>query len=41
MEEYVEAELTGYSVPKNMDIDKPVSKIVYVDTQEHTLWEAK
>ena len=41
IEEYVEAELTGYSVPKNMDIDKPVSKIVYVDTQEHTLWEAK
>ena len=41
IEEYVEAELTGYSVPKNMDIDKPVSKIVYVDTQEHTLWETK
>ena len=41
MEEYGEAELTGYSVPQNMDIDKPVSKIVYVDTQEHTLWEVK
>ena len=41
IEEYVEAELTGYSVPNNIDIDKPVSKIVYVDTQEHTLWEAK
>ena len=41
IEEYVEAELTGYSVPKNMDIDKPVSKIIYVDTQEHTLWETK
>lgn len=41
IEEYVEAELTGYSVPNNMDIDKPVSEIVYVDTQEHILWEAK
>ena len=41
IEEYVEAELTGYSVPKNMDIDKPASKIIYVDTQEHTLWETK
>ena len=41
MEEYVEAELTGYTVQKNMEIDKPVSKIVYVDTQEHILWEVK
>ena len=40
MEEYVEAELTGYTLPRNLEIDRPVSKIIYVDTQEHTLWEA-
>lgn len=40
MEEYVEAELTGYTLPENLEIDMPVSQIIYVDTMEHTIWEA-
>ena len=40
MEEYVEAELTGYTLTENLEIDMPVSQIIYVDTMEHTIWEA-
>ena len=41
MEEYVEAELTGCTLPENLEINMPVSQIIYVDTMEHTIWEAK
>lgn len=41
MEEYVEAELTGYTLPGNLEIKRPVSQIIYVDSQEHLIWETK
>ena len=41
MEEYVESELTGYTLPEPMQINRPVSKIIYVDSTEHVLWKLK
>lgn len=38
-EDYEESELNGYAEHEPVTIDMPVSKIIYVDTEEHIVWE--
>lgn len=37
-EDYEESELNGYVEPVPVEFDTPVSKIIYVDTEEHVVW---
>lgn len=37
-EDYEESEINGYAEPVPVEFDMPVSKIIYVDTEEHVVW---
>lgn len=38
-EDYEESELNGYVESEPIEFDIPVSKIIYVDTEEHVVWQ--